>query len=162
MFFSELLGEPPFLMPFRVLKRLRTIPYIHKPQPRLSWRQTKTVFCMGHCCLSLLVIYPILLFFPFSHSSLCPAHPCPEPMYKSRMYTVLLLLLRFYVQVSAIRGDFAHFPKDLYIISPRQGRSIAQARLVHTASSRRPLHSDPSPCRYPPPRTSTPQPHTHR
>ena len=55
----------------------------------------------------------------------------PAPVYKSRMYTNPHLQLRFFVQVSAISGDFALFPKDLYIISRRQGRSLVQARLVH-------------------------------
>ena len=108
-------------------------------------------------------------FFPFSHSSHYPALLCPTPVYKSRMYTILHFLLRFYVQVSAIRGDFDLFPKDLYIISPRQGRSTAQARLVHRG---RPSETTPPRTHHPadtplqphsrtPPRTPPP-PHTHR
>ena len=82
--------------------------------------------------------YPSLFWgsFPPCFFSLFPlitllCSPCPAPVYKSRMYTVLRHQLRFFVQVSAIRRDFDLFPKDLYIISPRQGRSIVQARLVH-------------------------------
>ena len=63
-------------------------------------------------------------FFPFSHSSHYPALLCPTPVYKSRMYTILHFLLRFYVQVSAIRGDFDLFPKvhkpDLYTGADRR------------------------------------------
>ena len=78
------------------------------------------------------VSFPLFLFlFLFSHSSLCPAPPRPAPVYKSRMYTALLLELRLSVQDSAGEIDFGLFPKDLNIISPWQGRSVAQARLVH-------------------------------
>ena len=78
------------------------------------------------------VSFPLFLFlFLFSHSSLCPAPSRPAPVYKSRMYTALLLELRLSVQVSAGEIDFGLFPKDLNIISPWQGRSVAQARLVH-------------------------------
>ena len=64
-FFRSFFGNRPFLCHFAFSRGSVTIPHIHKPQPRLSWRQTKTVFSMGHCCLSLLVIYPILPLFLF-------------------------------------------------------------------------------------------------
>lgn len=118
MFFSEFLRKPrPHLTPYPPAYPLILTPHL-PPFPYLPILP----FFGG---LFHLVSFP---YFPLI-TLLCS--PCPAPVYKSRMYTALLLLLRFYVQVSAIRGNFAPFPKDLYIISPRQGRSIAQARLVH-------------------------------
>ena len=95
-------------------------------------------------------------FFPLSHSSHYPARTCPTPVYKSRMYTALFLRLSFFVHVSAIRGVFGLFLKDLYIISRRQECSVAQARLVHRD---RPPESTPFGPFLPliPPRATTPQ-----
>ena len=119
MFFSEFLRKPrPHLTPYPPAYPLILTPHL----PPFPYLLILPLF-WG--------VFFTLFLFPFFHSSLYSAPSYPAPVYKSRMYTALLLLLRFYVQVSAIRGDFELFPKDLYIISPQQGLSIAQARLVH-------------------------------
>ena len=131
MFFSFLLRKPrPHPTPYPPAYPLILTPHL----PPFPYLPILPFFLGVH-----------LVSFPFFSLITLLCSPCPAPVYKSRMYTALLLQLRFYVQVSAIRGDFDLFPKDLYIISPRQGRSTAQARLVHRGRPPETTPLDPHP-----------------
>ena len=118
MFFSEFLRKPrPHLTPYPPAYPLILTPHL-PPFPYL----------------------PILPFFWGSFP------PCFFSLFSTHHFTLLPLPCAG-VQVSYVhrsappvaflctslsdKGQFRPFPKDLYIISPRQGRSIAQARLVH-------------------------------